>query len=85
MRRMMRHIVSIAILLTVTSLAAQQGSQPRPAPARRAAAAPAQPAMIDVTVREGTSMSVAMSPDGRSIAADMQGSIWIMPAAGGAM
>ena len=80
---MTRHLASIAILLMVAGLTAQQGSQPKPAPARRAA--PAAPAQIDVTVREGTSMSVAISPDGRTIAADMQGSIWTMPAAGGAM
>ena len=30
-------------------------------------------------------MSVSISPDGRTIAADMQGSIWTMPAAGGPM
>jgi Tol biopolymer transport system component len=41
--------------------------------------------VIDVTVSEGTSMSVAVSPDGRSLATDMQGSIWILPASGGAM
>ena len=40
---------------------------------------------IDVTVSEGTSMSVAVSPDGRTLAVDMQGSIWTMPASGGAM
>jgi Tol biopolymer transport system component len=84
MRRMTRHITLIAIVLMVGGLAAQQGSQPKPAPARRAAA-PARPATIDVTVREGTSMSVALSPDGRTIATDMQGSIWTMPADGGAM
>jgi Tol biopolymer transport system component len=36
-----------------------------------------------VTVDEGTSMSVAVSPDGRSLAIDLQGSIWVLPAAGG--
>lgn len=40
------------------------------------------PAM-DVTVREGTSMSVAVSPDGRTLAMDLQGSIWTLPATGG--
>src|SRR5262245_50735754 len=42
-------------------------------------------ALIDVTVHEGTSMSVAVSPDGRTLAVDLQGSIWTLPAAGGAM
>ena len=35
---------------------------------------------MDVTVSEGTSMSVAVSPDGRTLAVDLQGSIWTMPA-----
>src|SRR3954470_522320 len=48
--------------------------------ARRAA--PAAP-LIDVTVHEGTSMSVAVSPDGRTLAVDLQGSIWTLPSAGG--
>jgi Tol biopolymer transport system component/imidazolonepropionase-like amidohydrolase len=45
-------------------------------------AAPASP-KIDVTVHEGTSMSVAVSPDGKTLAIDMQGSIWTLPATGG--
>ena len=49
----------------------------------KGAPAPA-PTLIDVTVREGTSMSVAVSPDGRTLAVDLQGSIWTIPAAGGA-
>src|SRR3972149_6333376 len=36
-----------------------------------------------VTVREGTSMSVAISPDGRTLAIDMQGTIWTLPSSGG--
>src|SRR5258708_1708161 len=46
-------------------------------------AAPAR-TPIEVTVSEGTSMSVAVSPDGRTLAIDMQGSIWTLPATGGA-
>lgn len=45
--------------------------------------APPAPATIDVTVTEGTSMSVAVSPDGRTLAIDLQGSIWTLAAAGG--
>ena len=41
------------------------------------------PALIDVTVHEGTSMSVALSPDLRTLAIDLQGSIWTLPASGG--
>lgn len=36
-----------------------------------------------VTVREGTSMSVTVSPDGRQFAIDLQGTIWTLPATGG--
>ncbi len=46
------------------------------------AAAPT-PTKIEVTVHEGTSMSVAVSPDGKTLAIDMQGSIWTLPATGG--
>src|SRR5437867_1770961 len=38
---------------------------------------------VDVTVHEGTSMSVTASPDGRTLAMDLQGSIYTLPAAGG--
>src|ERR1700704_1959986 len=41
------------------------------------------PVPIDVTVSEGTSMSVAVSPDGQTLAIDLQGSIWTLPATGG--
>src|SRR6476620_11497840 len=48
-----------------------------------AGAAATTPPAIDVTVHEGTSMSVAVSPDGTTLATDLQGSIWTMPASGG--
>ena len=47
----------------------------------RASLAPLAP--IDLTVSEGTSMSVAVSPDRRALAIDLQGSIWTLPAGGG--
>src|SRR5438034_3423741 len=39
---------------------------------------------VHVTLHEGTSMAAAMSPDGRTIAIDLLGTIWTLPAAGGA-
>lgn len=40
--------------------------------------------IIGIDVHEGTSMSVSLSPDGRTLAVDMQGSLWLIPAKGGA-
>jgi Tol biopolymer transport system component/cytosine/adenosine deaminase-related metal-dependent hydrolase len=62
-----RACVAAALLSCVTI-----GAQPR-----------SSPALIDLTVREGTSMSVAVSPDGTTLAIDLQGAIWTLPAAGG--
>jgi Tol biopolymer transport system component len=44
----------------------------------------AQGQNTSVVVREGTSMSVAISPDGRTLTIDLQGSIWTLPSSGGA-
>jgi Tol biopolymer transport system component len=76
---MKRHWMLLVLAAMVAGLVAH--AQQKPAPRRAAAAA----GPIDVTVSEGTSMSVALSPNGATIAADMQGSIWTMPAGGGAM
>ena len=38
---------------------------------------------IDLTISEGTSMAAAASPDRRSIAIDLLGSIWVLPFRGG--
>ncbi|MFM8532519.1 MAG: amidohydrolase, partial [Acidimicrobiia bacterium] len=78
---MKREFILFMLAAMVASLAAQAQ---QPAAVRRAAAPPVA-APVDVTVSEGTSMSAALSPDGRTIATDMQGSIWVMPATGGAM
>jgi len=36
-----------------------------------------------VTITEGTNLAVAASPDGKSIAMDLHGSIWTLPVSGG--
>lgn len=45
----------------------------------------AQPAAppVRLTLAQGTSMAAALSPDGRTIALDLLGALWLMPADGG--
>ncbi len=38
---------------------------------------------VELTLTEGTSMAAAASPDGRSIAIDLLGGIWVLPMGGG--
>jgi Tol biopolymer transport system component len=73
-------LVAVSLVSTI-ALVASQGRAP--AGGTRPRSGPAAPVLKDVTVHEGTSMSVAVSPDGRRLAVDFQGSIWVLPAAGG--
>jgi Tol biopolymer transport system component/imidazolonepropionase-like amidohydrolase len=79
---------AVVAVLGITGLCIVAGSSPRIAggdsgqPPSRAGSRPV--GTVDVTVTEGTSMSVAVSPDGRTFAIDLQGSIWTVPVAGGA-
>jgi Tol biopolymer transport system component/imidazolonepropionase-like amidohydrolase len=38
---------------------------------------------ISINLREGTNMAAALSPDGRTLMIDVQGSLWTLPASGG--
>src|SRR6185437_454506 len=46
-------------------------------------AQPSPPQRQTITVHEGTSMQVAVSPDGKMLAMDLQGSIYVLPVGGG--
>jgi Tol biopolymer transport system component len=65
-----------AIVCTATALPAQTA-----APTGSLPAGASKPIAIDV--HEGTSMAVSVSPDGKSLAVDLQGSLWIIPSRGG--
>lgn len=60
---------SAAALVTAAVMFAAQSGAPQP---------------IAVTVHEGTNMAAALSPDGRTLIIDLQGSLWTLPSSGGA-
>jgi Tol biopolymer transport system component/imidazolonepropionase-like amidohydrolase len=68
----MRTLRTLAIVVAVLA----------PAPRALRAQAPAA-ATIRLTLHEGTSMAAALSPDGRTIATDLLGALWTLPASGG--
>ena len=72
-----------SLVLALLLVTAEPGTDSSRVAGQQPGGAASGPASIDVTVREGTSMSVAVSPDGRTLAVDLQGSIWTLPAAGG--
>ena len=39
---------------------------------------------VEIVLHEGTSMAAALSPDGRTLAIDLLGCLWVLPASGGA-
>src|SRR6476659_10923714 len=43
----------------------------------------AAPRPVHLTLHEGTNIAAALSPDGRTIAIDLLGTLWTMPARGG--
>ena len=55
-------------LLGATLLVSQNAPGPKP---------------IALTIREGTNMAAALSPDRRTLMIDLQGSLWTLPASGG--
>ena len=56
-----------------------------PVPASAQAPSPGEPeGMIQVRITEGTNVAVALSPDEGTLALDLLGRIWVMPAGGGA-
>src|ERR671936_662391 len=67
---MMRAVVITAAILIVVSVL--DGFQPSGGRS------------VHLTLHEGTNMAAALSPDGRTIAIDLLGTLWTLPAGGGA-
>ncbi|MDE0356312.1 MAG: amidohydrolase family protein [Gammaproteobacteria bacterium] len=70
-------------LAVVVAIGCAAGAAPVPAGAQTPS--PGQPERtIEVTISEGTNVAVALSPDESTLALDLLGRIWVMPASGGA-
>jgi Tol biopolymer transport system component len=76
MTKMMNAVRLLAATALLGSMGAVQAEPVQPAP-------PGHGKTIAFDVHEGTSMAVAISPDGKYLAVDLQGSLWIIPAKGG--
>jgi Tol biopolymer transport system component/imidazolonepropionase-like amidohydrolase len=73
----MRYASLIACVLAAFGLVTSaQSGRPGPVPA-------STPRAVHLTLHEGTSMAAALSPDGRTLAIDLLGTLWTLPAAGG--
>src|SRR5262245_31868391 len=66
----MRKVLAVAIVMAVVCVLAVRGQ-------------PAPPRNVHVTLHEGTNMAASLSPDGRTIAIDLLGTLWTLPAEGG--
>ena len=82
MHRMSNALIVAGLLATVGASAPKQATPGAQGP-QTGTQGPQMPKTLEVVVHEGTSMSVAVSPDGRTLALDLQGGIWLMPAGGG--
>jgi len=79
----MRQRVSLVVLRLLVLPAALLTAPQHVVRAGRVSQSNATPSTVDVTVHEGTSMAIALSPDKRRIAIDLQGTLWTLPASGG--
>jgi Tol biopolymer transport system component/imidazolonepropionase-like amidohydrolase len=77
-----RHVNRLGILAALLASAVLVTSSRLPAD--QAAPASRDSGRFDITVHEGTSMAMALSPDKSRIVIDLQGGLWIVPIAGGA-
>lgn len=76
-RRALRALL-ISCFLTLIAMGCS-----RPASSSSPAQGPPPEGATTITVREGTSMAIALSPDRQRVVIDLQGGLWVVPIAGG--
>lgn len=72
-----------ALALFLLAGAAPPAAAPAAPPRSDAAHRTAAPDSVELTLREGTNVAPALSPDGERLALDLLGSIWVLPSDGG--
>jgi Tol biopolymer transport system component/imidazolonepropionase-like amidohydrolase len=77
----MRHTPSRPFMIGVAAAVATASGFAGLRAAQTRSAAP--DGTVDVTVHEGTSMAIALSPDKRTLVLDLQGTLWTLPVTGG--
>lgn len=70
MKRIFSMVMLVSLLLNANLILAKAADKP-------------QLVYKDINVHQGTAMSVAVSPDGKWLALDLQGSLWILSSKGG--
>src|SRR5437660_12274283 len=73
MRVFSRRLITVIVLGALSSIPAATAWLQQTQSARH----------VEMVLNEGTNIAVALSPDGRTIAMDLLGCLWILPAAGG--
>ncbi len=76
-RQSLKWLALVVVVLLAGFVTRRFFAAPSPPPARTGEG------MIDITVRQGTSMAIAVSPDKSRVVIDLQGGLWIVPIAGG--
>ncbi len=69
----MRNLSLLTIILTLVTFSCQSPTVENENPQN----------IIELEINEGTNMAAALSPDGKTLALDVLGRIWLMPAEGG--
>ena len=76
-------LTSVALTTAVATLLVQATASNAMALSEQGPGVSASDTIVSFDVSEGTSMAVSASPDGRFLAIDLQGSIWIVPSESG--
>lgn len=76
-------LTSVALTTALATLLVQATASNAMALSEQGPGVSASDTIVSFDVSEGTSMAVSASPDGRFLAIDLQGSIWIVPSEGG--